>query len=73
MLVACLHSETHRVQTASDLHAAIPGAFNEFGVQIMSRHFMMQPNGSVIVHRGKCDLPRPLSELQRRREGPDRQ
>ena len=56
-LVARLDNEAHRVQTVSDLHAAILDAFNEFGVQIMSPHFMMQPHASVTVPREKWDLP----------------
>ena len=46
-LVARLDNEAQRVQTLSDLHAAIQDEFNEFGVQIMSPHFMEQPNGPV--------------------------
>lgn len=56
-LVARLDNEAQRVQTLSDLHAAIQDAFNEFGVQIMSPHFMEQPNGPVIVPREKWELP----------------
>jgi len=70
-LVARLDNEAQRVQTVSDLHAAIQDAFNEFGVQIMSPHFMMQPNGSVVVPREKWDLP-PAGAPTERSEAPDR-
>jgi hypothetical protein len=40
-----------RVETLSSLHANIQDAFNEFGVQIMSPHFMMQPQQNVVVDR----------------------
>lgn len=33
----------------SELHAQIQDAFNEYGVQIMSPHFEMQPHGAVVV------------------------
>ena len=53
-LVARLDDEKLRVETVSNLHSAIQDAFNEFGVQIMSPHYMIQPNGSVIVPRERC-------------------
>ena len=33
----------------SELHARIQDVFNEYGVQIMSPHFMMQPENAVLV------------------------
>jgi len=33
----------------SELHARIQDVFNEYGVQIMSPHFMMQPDNAVVV------------------------
>ena len=36
------------VETLSNLHSAIQNAFNQFGVQIMSPHFMVQPNAAVV-------------------------
>jgi small-conductance mechanosensitive channel len=33
----------------SELHARIQDAFNEYGVQIMSPHFMTQPDAAVVV------------------------
>ena len=48
-LVARLEEERGRIESLSDLHAQIQDAFNEFGVQIMSPHFMLQPTASVLV------------------------
>jgi small-conductance mechanosensitive channel len=50
-LILHLEGERLRVQTLSHLHANIIDAFNEFGVQIMSPHFMMQPQQNVVVDR----------------------
>ncbi len=50
-LILHLESERLRVETLSNLHANIQDAFNEFGVQIMSPHFMMQPQQNVVVDR----------------------
>jgi small-conductance mechanosensitive channel len=52
-LIVRLENEKLRVETLSDLHAQIQDAFNEFGVQIMSPHFMMQPEGNVVVPPSK--------------------
>jgi small-conductance mechanosensitive channel len=46
-----------RVVVLSDLHAQIQDAFNEHGVQIMSPHFEAQPEGQVLVPRGKWSAP----------------
>jgi small-conductance mechanosensitive channel len=54
-LIARLENELQRVETVSNLNSAIQDAFNEFGVQIMSPHFMVQPNNAVIVPRDKWD------------------
>lgn len=48
-LIARIEDAKLRVETLSNLHAQIQDAFNEFGVQIMSPHFMMQPAGAVVV------------------------
>jgi small-conductance mechanosensitive channel len=64
-LVARLENERLRIQTVSHLNSAIQDAFNEFGVQIMSPHYMIQPNGSVIVPREKWDAE-PSPPLPRR-------
>jgi small-conductance mechanosensitive channel len=50
-LIARLENEKLRIETVSNLHSAIQDAFNEFGVQIMSPHFMLQPDTKVIVPR----------------------
>jgi small-conductance mechanosensitive channel len=52
-LIARLESEHLRIETLSELHSQIQDAFNEVGVQIMSPHFMMQPEGSVVVPPSK--------------------
>jgi small-conductance mechanosensitive channel len=53
LLVAHIRDEKLRLETLSNLHAQIQDSFNEFGVQIMSPHFMMQPQGTVIVPPSK--------------------
>ena len=52
-LIARLENQKLRIETLSDLHSQIQDAFNEFGVQIMSPHFMMQPEGNVVVPPSK--------------------
>lgn len=52
-LILHLESERLRVETLSNLHANIQDAFNEFGVQIMSPHFMLQPQRNVVVERSQ--------------------
>ena len=52
-LIARITDAKLRIETLSDLHAHIQDAFNEFGVQIMSPHFMMQPQGAVTVPPSK--------------------
>jgi len=56
-LIAHLHDEHLRVDTISRLHSAIQDAFNEFGVQIMSPHYLVQPNASVTVPPAKWHAP----------------
>ncbi len=63
-LIARLDDERLRIQTVSNLNSAIQDAFNEFGVQIMSPHYMIQPNTSVIVPREKWDA-KPSPALPR--------
>lgn len=62
-LIAHLDKEQLRVETVSKLHAAIQDAFNEFGVQIMSPHYMLQPDASVTVPRGKWSAPPSTVEV----------
>ena len=52
-LIVHLQVEKQRIETLSSLHANIQDAFNEFGVQIMSPHFMMQPQENIVVPRSK--------------------
>jgi len=52
-LVVNLDKPEDRVPVLSELHAQIQDAFNEFGVQIMSPHFEMQPSGRVVVPRSQ--------------------
>lgn len=67
-LIARLDDERLRIQTVSSLNSAIQDAFNEFGVQIMSPHYMIQPNTSVIVPREKWDAKpsQPLPRIPRK-------
>ena len=71
-LVARLDDEKMRIETVSNLHSAIQDAFNEFGVQIMSPHYMIQPNGSVIVPRERWDAAPspPLPRIPRKADDP---
>jgi small-conductance mechanosensitive channel len=56
-LIARLENERQRIETLSDLHSQIQDAFNEFGVQIMSPHFMAQPDENVLVPQSKWYAP----------------
>ncbi len=71
-LIARLEDERLRIQTVSNLNSAIQDAFNEFGVQIMSPHYMIQPNGSVIVPRERWDAKPspPLPRISRKADDP---
>jgi small-conductance mechanosensitive channel len=44
-----LERPEERPLVLSELHAQIQDVFNEYGVQIMSPHFMLQPHRSVVV------------------------
>ncbi len=46
-----------RIPIASDLYAAIQDAFNEAGVQIMSPHYLGQPDAAVVVPKSKWWAP----------------
>jgi small-conductance mechanosensitive channel len=52
-LVVRLHDEKDRINTISRLISNIQDAFNEYGVQIMSPHFMIQPERNVGVPPSK--------------------
>jgi small-conductance mechanosensitive channel len=69
-LIARLDDERSRIETVTDLNSAIQDAFNEFGVQIMSPHYMIQPNTRVIVPREKWDAKpsKPLPRIPRKAE-----
>jgi len=56
-LIARLDEEKRRVETISDLNSQILDAFNEFGVQIMSPHFMVQPDASIVIPPAKWHAP----------------
>jgi small-conductance mechanosensitive channel len=47
----------NRLRVLSELHAQIQDAFNEFGVQIMSPHFVSQPDRKVYVPRAEWTPP----------------
>ena len=56
LLVGHIKDEKLRLETLSNLHAQIQDSFNEYGVQIMSPHFMMQPERNVVVPPSKWHL-----------------
>lgn len=56
-LIARLEDEKQRIESLSDLYSQIQDAFNEFGVQIMSPHYMVQPEGNVVVPPAKWHAP----------------
>ncbi len=52
-LIARLQSNTFSPETLSELYANVQDAFNEYGVQIMSPHFVLQPQQEIVVPRSK--------------------
>lgn len=52
LLLVNVDQPAQRPFILSALHANIQDAFNEFGVQIMSPHFVMQPGDPVVVPAG---------------------
>jgi small-conductance mechanosensitive channel len=52
-LIVRLGDQKLRIETLSNLHSNIQDAFNEFGVQIMSPHYMVQPERGVVIPRSK--------------------
>jgi small-conductance mechanosensitive channel len=52
-LVIRLEDEKQRIDALSKLHSSIQDAFNEYGVQIMSPHFVIQPDRNVGVPPSK--------------------
>lgn len=69
VLVLQVEDGKQRAAVLSRLHAAIQDAFNEFGVQIMSPHFVAQPDGSVLVERGR-EEPEPAPRFRFAKEAP---
>jgi small-conductance mechanosensitive channel len=56
-LFVVLNRPEDRIPALSDLHAQIQDAFNEYGVQIMSPHFVGQPEQKVTVERSQWHAP----------------
>jgi small-conductance mechanosensitive channel len=56
-LLVCLQDAADRVLTRDRLHANIQDAFNEFGVQIMSPHYRMDPPAAKVVPRERWHDP----------------
>ncbi|MDM0117676.1 mechanosensitive ion channel [Variovorax sp. J22R133] len=52
-LFVSIDKPLERIPIQSALHASIQDEFNEFGVQIMSPHFLSQPPQAVIVEKGR--------------------
>ena len=61
-LIARLEDEKRRIESLSDLYSQIQDAFNEFGVQIMSPHYMAQPEASVVVPKDRWHAAPSKSE-----------
>jgi small-conductance mechanosensitive channel len=62
-LIVYIERIEERVVVLSDLHAHIQDVFNEFGVQIMSPHFVSQPEGAIVVPKSKWHTP-PATEKE---------
>jgi small-conductance mechanosensitive channel len=62
-LIVYIERIEERVFVLSDLHAHIQDLFNEFGVQIMSPHFVSQPEGAIVVPKSKWHTP-PATEKE---------
>ena len=50
-LYAYVDRPLERIQILSELHSHIQDHFNTYGVQIMSPHFVMQPQSNVVVNK----------------------
>ncbi|BDG05618.1 mechanosensitive ion channel family protein [Anaeromyxobacter oryzae] len=60
-VLARLEVPLERARVLSDLHAHVQDAFNAAGVQIMSPHFVVQPQAPVVVPRERWEgEPAPL-------------
>lgn len=58
-----------RTAVLTDVHAAIQDTFNEYGVQVMSPHFVAQPDGPVVVPLGR-EEPEPAPRFRFTKEAP---
>jgi small-conductance mechanosensitive channel len=56
-LLVHLERAEDRILVLSGLHANIQDAFNEYGVQIMSPHFVSQPQEKVVVPESQWHVP----------------
>lgn len=59
LLVVHVEHAEQRQMILSALHASIQDTFNESGVQIMSPHFVAQPDHAVLVPKDKWEPPPP--------------
>jgi small-conductance mechanosensitive channel len=66
-LNARLENPSQRMRVLSDLHANIQDLFNEYGVQIMSPHYIADPAKPQIVPKSDWFLP----PAERSRENPE--
>ena len=67
-LCAYTDESGRRLLILSELHANVQDAFNEFGVQIMSPHYLGDPAQPVVVPKEKWRLP-PTPPAEKSREG----
>src|SRR5262249_55725335 len=64
-LLVCLENPQHREATRDRLHANIQDAFNEFGVQIMSPRYELDPPSPKNVPKNRWFEPPAASTLDR--------
>jgi small-conductance mechanosensitive channel len=58
-----------RAEVLANLHANIQDVFNEYGVQIMSPHYLGDPDGAKVVHRKDWYAAPATPPTDRAREG----
>ncbi len=56
-LLVCIERPELRIVTLATLHENIQDLFNEYGVQIMSPHYEMDPEGKKVVPQGEWFAP----------------
>jgi len=61
-LFVAIEDNTSRFVALSELHAHIQDVFNEHGVQIMSPHFVAQPEAPVVVDKENWSPPPAKSD-----------